>query len=198
MTADGLRNRHLGEPALILGNGESRKHVDPVKVIAAGDAWVIGCNAIIRDVPEVDYACACDLGPVQEWQRLKRIGPTYVTLQPDPRFQFAAPLICWRPPIRWPDRMLFTGQYAILLAMWMGCDPVYLAGFDFGDGNVYRGQYLYPRGYPDRAVPDDLRTLTASYIDQMEKIVAYRPIFYQFPPKTFWFTIEEEVPSDWR
>jgi len=206
MTPDDLRDRHKGETALVLGNGPSRLNIDPIRIMEQGEAWVIGCNAIIRDVPEVDYIVAADAGPMREMierghsvvKEGQQPYPIYVSFRyQGPPNIGGSPVVYWRPPIRFPDCMMWSGPLAILLTMWMGCKDIYLAGFDFGASNIYRGQWLYSEGTAYRPVPPEFRELLPDYIRQLRTIIGGGQTFYQLPPHTLPFATPTEIPPQW-
>ena len=143
--------------ALVIGNGESRRHVD---VTAYKQHILIGCNAIRRDI-DVDHLICCDRRMAEEavnnpntkdtkiyvrdhWQHYFRkiIKNKHVHLLPEVPTRGEAKV---NHAEHWG-----SGGYAVLLAAVLGHQEVTLIGFDLypiehSVNNIYKGSANYAR-----------------------------------------------------
>lgn len=110
-----MSNTKSSEPAVVIGNGQSRKRID----LAAIPWTTFGCNGIVTEF--VPTYLLCNDGPALE--DLHNGG-----------YEFTP------PPKRAVDYGFGScGGAALHSACFMGFDPVYLLGFDGGHGNLYPG-----------------------------------------------------------
>jgi hypothetical protein len=190
------RNRHFDECAMVLGNGNSREALDLDAV--QDDCQLIGCNAIVRDWP-VDYCCGMDQTPIKEWADLAVAGVVYVVNTNRPPVE----LVCGRSVVKWgPVRPpgesgMFSGLFALLWAVHLGCNPIWVAGFDMDGENIYRGTLGYGRRAAQKRdnQASRFRGLLDNYINN-EK--CRRPQFKQVGPHTFPYMDKAQIPDEWR
>jgi hypothetical protein len=190
-----LRNAWSGSGAVVLGNGPSRLLVDPQKIMDSG-AILIGCNAIVRD-GSPDYVVGTDSGVLEEWEEIGDPTPVYVVNSPTPPIEVIGGrrVLKWCPYGQGGWTGMTSGIYAMLLAVWLGCDPVYLAGFDQDAKNVYEGTRNYWRrsiGWVDSQPMRMLSCLNSLYAQGVT-----RAHIFQFPPHTIEWATELEVPEEW-
>ena len=187
----GLHNRHTGEAAAVIGNGLSRHAVNLTAV--QRDCVLIGCNAIVRDhLP--DYVIAGDPPPQFEWMKLKREGPVYINAGCSNVADFVgkSPVIRWRPFVRKGN---FTGITAVCLAAYLGCNPIYLIGFDNDASNVYAGTEGYPKAYRT----EDLHSQRMhGCIAQFGARYDTHPRIVQVGPHGFKWAERIDAPEEWR
>jgi hypothetical protein len=183
----------------VLGNGKSRGRLD-LKAVAK-DCLTIGCNVLLREY-EPDYLVSSDHRVFQEWDRIVARGlgmkTTFISWakydQVIKHCHVVQPIV-FRPI---DEKGHLSGIQATMLAMYMGCDPVFLAGFDQDGSSVYAGTRLYERAalhYVDKQaewLQNSLRKLKEKYNLPIPKL-------YQLPPFTLRQVAEEhEVPMRWR
>jgi hypothetical protein len=119
------------KPILVIGNGESRKHVDLDKL----DMFKIGCNAIYRDF-DVDILVCADLRMVKEALD-KNVDQTIYTRK-DWAERFSEkniqsfPQLPYQGSKRWDEEWNWgSGPYAVLLAsMQNNNSTIHMLGFD--------------------------------------------------------------------
>lgn len=143
-----LKNRHIGAPALVIGNGTSRRDVD----LSAWPGITIGCNALIRDfVP--DYLVAMDEAMLEEVVKLDRHRVLLARRSSwgtrpmnDRTFLFDHD--------HFPPQTLCAGAAAYWAACLMGCQPIVLVGFDgvANPQNIYRQTDNYIERCEDRDI----------------------------------------------
>ena len=146
--------------AFVLGNGISRKNIDPALLKTCGKVY--GCNALYRDF-EPDVLVATDRPIATEIQNsgyakthafytrrpLEGLGARRV---PEPYFGYS------------------SGPIATAVAANDGHRRIYLLGFDMGPtknqqfNNVYAGTEFYKS-------PDALPTFTGNWVKQLIKIM---------------------------
>lgn len=142
--------------ALVIGNGESRKHLDLNKFKTSHT--LIGCNAIHRDIT-VDHLVCCDRRMAEEAVKNTNTKNTLIYVRDSWYHYFRKILknknVCGLPPIPkvgelkrdQPDHW-GSGSYAILLAASLGYQEIDLIGFDLYSinnkvNNVYKGSENY-------------------------------------------------------
>ena len=185
---------------LVIGNGESRKHIDVAQYIRDYDT--IGCNAIHRDAAVNDIVC-CDRRMVEEAVTSTNTLNTNIHVRPDwfkyfrkvrkDKRIFQVPELPYKGsekqdnPIHWG-----SGPYAVLLGATMHHDNVMLIGFDLypknqSVNNIYKGTKNY-------AMPD------AKPVDHKFWQYQIKQVFLNFPEKDFiiWNEPDWKMPLDWR
>ena len=140
-------------PILVVGNGQSREQVDLNQI-----SNIVGCNALIRDVP-VDHLVCCDRRMVEEAIEHPNAKNTIIYVRPDwfehfrkikkdrrilkvPELPYQTSRSKIDNPIHWG-----SGAYAVLLAATLD-DEVTLLGFDLYSindkvNNIYKGTLNY-------------------------------------------------------
>ena len=127
--------------ACIVGNGPSRKTIDTQVLQERADITTIGCNAIYRDHPNIDYVVAIDDGMIKECQEGIGERSTLVIPPVDQRYESAL--------YNTTRRRSNAGMNAMSLAIEQGHDLLYCIGFDFmiedtdPGSNVYAGTSNY-------------------------------------------------------
>ena len=164
---DALRNKHAGQRCFIIGNGPSLKKMD---VSLLKNEITIGCNAIYKRFPEwgftTNYWIMEDINQFEIRRKdvFKIKGPIKLAalynaynFRPDKNTVFfnAAPIFSLYKKM-WQDGTLpqFSKDFSsiaylggtvsflmIQLAYFLGCDPIYLIGFDHNYG-------LLPKFFP--------------------------------------------------
>jgi hypothetical protein len=143
---------------LVIGNGESRKHVDLESYRSTHT--IIGCNALHRDI-NVDHLVCCDRRMADEAIVNPNIGDTLIYVR-DSWYHFFRKILKNKqiqhlPPIPvagdtkkdQPDHW-GSGCYAILLAAHLGFEEISLIGFDLYPtrdrvNNVYKDTPNYAK-----------------------------------------------------
>lgn len=180
-----FKDLYVGTPAIVIGNGESRLSTN-IEVLRTTGAITIGCNALYRDfspdfliavdqnmiseIMQSGYAChhksVLPKGHVESYAKRNQIdidGTLYQGLVINDLHQGWA-----------------SGTSAITVACQIGCNPIYLFGFDGGSGpqnlinNIYKGTSNYNK--------EDARVnLGDSWLRQFEKLLKIYPEreFYQ-------------------
>lgn len=138
--------RYAGQPALVIGNGESRLKFDLAQVPES--VTTFGCNALYRDY-QSDFIVSVDPNMTIE---IPKSGYSGKFIIPDQRFrQYQAygnkeiELILFDIIRGWS-----AGPTAVYSALFLGFGPVFILGFDMGfaprEGkinNVYRDTANY-------------------------------------------------------
>ena len=180
---------------LVIGNGESRKHVDITKL----NSTKIGCNAIMRDY-SVEHLVCVDRRMVDEALKMQVNNYSLVYTRKDwfdsyktkrlrivPELPYAGSER-WDEPFNWG-----SGPYAILLAAKLSKDmQVSVIGFDLYSkdnrvNNIYKDTPSYD--------PKEKRAVDPRYwIHQISKIFEY------FPDVQFTIYQEDgwQLPKAWK
>ena len=136
---------------LVIGNGESRKHID----ISKYDKIKVGCNAIFRDF-YVNHLVCCDRRMVIEAQQTRNYGSIYT--RPDWRDEFkpcgVVPKLPYKGDARPDDPWHWgSGAYALLLganlSQVFNKKPVVdIIGFDlYSDDKFVNNMYKNTKNY---------------------------------------------------
>lgn len=176
-------------PAIVLGNGESRKDID---VLPLKDHYIlIGCNAIHRDI-EVDHLVCCDQRMVKE-ALLTFTNPIYTRSKYLTRTKNLKEV----PPLPYTGNQKQdqpehwgSGPYAVLLATYKSSN-ITLLGFDLYDAN-FQVNNLY-KGTNNYAAADTPPIDPCYWIYQLAKI------FESFPNKKFTIINQNDwqFPKEW-
>ncbi len=171
--------------ALVIGNGESRKHLNLETY--RSEYSLIGCNAIHRDMA-VDHLICCDRRMAEEATKNPQIKPSQIYVRPDWFHYFRKTLknknVNCLPelpyqgatkadqPINWG-----SGCYAVLLAAHLGFKEITLVGFDLYPtdkhvNNIYKGTTNYSR-------------IDSNPVDPSYWIYQLGKIFTHFPDTSF-------------
>jgi len=147
-----LSDKHNGRVGVVVGNGISRKSFDLNDIRAAG-VVMFGCNALYRDI-DADYICAFDT------EMLRELSMEYSGAVIAEPVQEIAELGIMQP--WWLEydgtKVPNSGAMALWCALFSGCNPVYLLGFDGNpvtsagsNNNIYVGSKNYDIVYHDPA-----------------------------------------------
>lgn len=144
-------------PALVIGNGESRRHVDIYTYI---NHSLIGCNAIHRD-HSVNHLICCDRRMAEEAVNNPKTKDTEIYVRDHWHHYFRKirknkninllPEVPTRGELKKDQAEHWgSGGYAVLLAAVLGHREVTLIGFDLypidhSVNNVYKGTVNYAR-----------------------------------------------------
>lgn len=189
---------HVDTPALILGNGPSRQNINHRNF----RGLVFGCNAVARDLV-VDYVCGVDPKMRKIWHEEKHQTPEAYFFWGRKQSGMVGKVPRYEVFIfdERPLKVIFSGTFAICLAMYMGCNPIFLAGFDGGKKNIYAGTRGYhiesKRNDIISAETDDALELLINIINRMYKIP--KPKLYQLPPFTLKYAepLQEATEEYW-
>ncbi len=147
------RNIHAGEPICIIANGPSVLDMDwhrcPVATMGLNRAWQLKERTSCGDIyMRCDYYVMGDMGQfatfIRERGDLKRLDPLF-TLAGGPDHAVRIPEL--HSKHRRISFDLTVGVYpnntvtafGIQLALWMGCNPIYIAGLDCKGAHFWGG-----------------------------------------------------------
>jgi len=147
------RNIHAGAPICIIANGPSvlKEHWPSISMLKIGlnRAWMIdGCHYYEGEKVHFDYYVMGDTGQfatyIRERGDITRLNPLF-TLDNGP--DHAIRLHELKSDHRRISLDLTVGVYpnntvtamGIQIAMWMGCDPIYIAGLDCKGSHFWGG-----------------------------------------------------------
>jgi hypothetical protein len=159
--------------ALVIGNGESRRHID--LEIFKQDHILIGCNAIHRDI-EVDHLICCDKRMVDE--ALKNNVKSTIYIREDRLSLFSQLKIVPQLPYQGEEKKdqpehWNSGPYAVLLSANLGFDDVKLLGFDlYSSNNKVNNIYKDTNNYSK----SESKSIDYSFwVYQISKVFEYYP-----------------------
>lgn len=187
------------KPALVIGNGESRRSIDLKKF--KNSFILVGCNAVHRDY-RIDHLVCCDNRMVKEalnnttgnetkiytremWYRDHRKIAKNKNVHRLPDLPYTG--------ISRPDQPLHwgSGAYALLLASQLS-NEIHIIGFDLYGvngkvNNVYKGTENYSAANKPQ-------------IDYSYWVYQIQKVFRCFPDKTFFIYNSNDwiLPDDWR
>lgn len=173
----------MKNPAVIVGNGLSRKGFDLEKLV--GRCPIYGCNALYRDFSGWDYLVAIDDNMIQEILSKKYpIEKQLIIPEESDRYE--------KPEYSFPfgQRRTNSGMIAMEKALDRGHDLLFCLGFDFllsGDqsvSNVYEGSQNY--GSETKATETD----NVFRIKYLEWFVA------RYPESNFIFVFPEQISNE--
>lgn len=132
-------NYMMMKPAVIIGNGPSRKDIDLDSI----EASTFGCNAIYRDHSKIDFIVAIDDGMIKELHENCDCSHTTLIVPPEDE--------CWESADYNPlaRRRSNAGMNAMIEAIKRGHNALYCLGFDFmledqeASANMYKGSKNY-------------------------------------------------------
>jgi hypothetical protein len=185
--------------AIVLGNGESRKHID---LNSFNDQYtLIGCNAIHRDII-VDHLICCDHRMVREALKNSEIKRSQIYVRSNWYHYFRKILknknVKLLPDLPYQgndradrDEHWGSGPYAVLVAASLGFDSINLIGFDlYGINGRVNNIYKNTENYS----ADSKHAVDHSYwVYQISKIFDLFPnIQFSVYNKSSW-----EMPERW-
>lgn len=184
------------ETAVVIGNGESRAKVN---LDLLSTFTTIGCNAIFRDI-KVDHLVCCDRRMVEEslqyqetsiytrnryykdFRKLKKLR--HINQLPDLPY---TGLEKKDQPEHWG-----SGPYAVLLALHLNFNKIFLVGFDlYGNNNKVNNIYKDTKNY---SCKDNMAVDPSYWIYQIKKI-------FQIYPQAHFTIVNTEnwtMPREWR
>jgi hypothetical protein len=168
------------KPVVIIGNGPSREGFD--LSIFIDKATTIGCNAVYRDFPDVDWIAFIDEGVADE---LKRVGwaPSKTILPSQDELYEPAE---YNPPYRFKNN---AGALAITKTMQQkpaaNREPVYLIGIDcfLAEGDFLGNVYLGTENFDSKV----------SFEDQMRRVKYIDWLCGQYPHQKFVICVPDET-----
>lgn len=186
--------------AVVFGNGESRKSINPN--LLKSNNTLIGCNAIHRDAV-MDHLVCCDRRMVEEAVKSSNTEYTliyvredwfkyYRKTQKDTRTHLV-PTLPYHgeekrdQPLHWG-----SGGYAVLLAARLGHKNITLLGFDlYPSNNKVNNLYKDTQNYAKA----DTQAIDYSYwVYQIAKVFEYFPeIKFEVVNDSDW-----QLPSSWK
>ena len=185
--------------ALVIGNGESRRHVD---VSTYTQHALIGCNAIHRDL-NVDHLICCDRRMAEEAVNNLNTKDTEIYVRDHWHHYFRK--IRKNKNINLLPEVPTTGEakvnqaehwgsggYAVLLAAALGHQEVTMIGFDLypidhAVNNIYKGTVNYARA-------------GSQAVDPSYWVYQIASVFTHYPDTTFVIYNRQgwTMPSEWR
>lgn len=135
-------------PAVVIGNGESRLKFGLFE-LSGRECIVFGCNALYRDftptfLGAVDRGMICELLESNYHLDNYCVFPKTDTPRISRQVKDTSRIIEWTD-----DRGWSTGPMMVHFACRLGCNPIYLLGFDFSFSrdhtvnNIYKGSKNY-------------------------------------------------------
>lgn len=147
--------------AFVIGNGESRKNINPDKLKKYGT--VFGCNAVYRNYSP-DYLIAVDSEMIKEITQHNYQNTHSVWTNPHKDTNDIEGINFFNPNLGWS-----SGPTALNMAVEKGFEEIYVLGFDFGgiDGkfnNVYKDTQNYRSS-------SDSPTFYGNWVNQIKTIL---------------------------
>ena len=186
-------------PALVIGNGESRRHVD---ISTYADHVLIGCNAIHRDL-QVNHLICCDRRMAEEAVNNVNTKDTEIYVRDHWHHYFRKirknkninllPKVPTRGELKKDQAEHWgSGGYAVLLAAGLGYQEVTLIGFDLypidhAVNNIYKGTVNYAR-------------TGSQAVDPSYWVYQIGEVFTHYPNTTFVIYNRQrwKMPQEWR
>lgn len=189
------------KPALVLGNGESRKYIDLNSI--RHKATFVGCNAIHRHI-NVDHLICCDRRMMREFMARKKSKVPYVYTRVGYYKEFVKNLkknctVSKLPDLFYSGKFKVdhpdhwgSGPYALLVAANLGVKEIHMVGFDLYStenrvNNIYKGTPNY-------------RSEESPAVDPSFWIYQIRKIFEHFENTVFavYNHANWNFPQEWR
>lgn len=172
VTHQNLRNYNT-HPAFILGNGTSRKSIDPISICDAGTVY--GCNAQYREFSP-HYLIAVDVKMVNEIVDTGYHINNEVWTNPNRGVKTRQHLNVFNPHKGWS-----SGPTALWLASTHNHNEIYILGFDYTgiDGrvnNVYADTPNYKKSSDHATYYGNWLNQTIKVIEEFKHIKYYRVI----------------------
>lgn len=153
--------------AFVLGNGTSRKGIDPRFLKKYGTIY--GCNALYREFPP-DYLVAVDVKMILEITKAGYQNNNSVWTNPNKSFSKISNLNYFNPSKGWS-----SGPTALYLACQHGYEKIYILGFDYKGlengkkvNNLYAGTWNYKK-------ENDTATYYGNWLRQTTKVIKDNP-----------------------
>jgi hypothetical protein len=185
--------------ALVIGNGESRRHVD---ISTYTDHVLIGCNAIHRDL-DVNHLICCDRRMAEEAVNNSNTKDTEIYVRDHWHHYFRKirknkninllPKVPTKGELKKDQAEHWgSGGYAVLLAAVLDHQEVAMIGFDlypidYSVNNIYKGTVNYARTGSQAVDP-------SYWVYQIESV------FIHYPNTTFviYNRPDWKMPPEWR
>lgn len=161
--------------AFVLGNGTSRKGLDPAQIQMYGKIY--GCNALYREF-NPDYLVAVDVKMVLEINKSGYQHRNEVWTNPNKAYHNMKNLNLFHPSKGWS-----SGPTALWLASQHGYDKIFILGFDYKGleegkrlNNVYADTPNYKKSQDGATFFGNWLRQTKSVIEQHPNITYFRVI----------------------
>jgi len=173
-------NEHTGKSyAFVLGNGTSRKYIDPQQIQQYGKVY--GCNALYRQF-DPDYLIAVDVKMILELENKKYIEQNpNVWTNPNRAYKNIKGLNFFKPSRGWS-----SGPTALLLASQHAHKNIFILGFDYkglDNGKLINNMYA---GTPNYKKTTDTATYYGNWLKQTTKVIK------EFPHINYFRVITQE------
>lgn len=188
------------KPALVIGNGESRKKI--ILNDFQNHYDLIGCNAIFRDI-NVNHLVCCDNRMVKE--ALEHPSTDQTAIYTREKYYkehrkifkhknvFLLPDLPYIGKVKHDDPMHWgSGPYAVLLSCILDYEDIHLLGFDlYGINDKVNNMYKGSKNYSNQ---DSQSVDPAFWIYQIGKVIE------TYDQKNFYFynKIDWRLPKSWQ
>ena len=153
--------------AFVLGNGNSRKGIDPETLSKFGKIY--GCNALYRTFSP-DYLIAVDVKMVLEINKSRYQHSNEVWTNPNKSYSNIKNLNYFSPSKGWS-----SGPTALWLASQHNYDNIYILGFDYKglqDGKFFNNIYA---DSPNYKKSNDAATFYGNWMRQTKNVIQTHP-----------------------
>lgn len=153
--------------AFVLGNGTSRKDINPASLKPYGKIY--GCNALYRSFSP-DYLVAVDVKMILEINKSGYQHLNEVWTNPNKSFHNMKNLNFFHPSKGWS-----SGPTALWLASQHGYDKIFILGFDYrglNDGKSFNNVYADTPNYKKSA---DSATFFGNWMRQTKNVIEQHP-----------------------
>jgi len=154
----------LANTAFVLGNGTSRKHINPEDLNKFGKIY--GCNALYREYAP-DYLVAVDVKMVIEISKAGYQNRNVVWTNPNKSFSRISNLNFFKPAKGWS-----SGPTALYLACQHGYKKIYILGVDYkglDSGKKVNNLYADTANYKKSS---DGATYYGNWLKQTKKVIS--------------------------
>jgi hypothetical protein len=159
----------------VLGNGTSRKNIDPAELLPYGKLY--GCNALYRTF-QPDYLVAVDVKMILEINKAGYQHTNAVWTNPNKTYAKMQNLNYFHPSKGWS-----SGPTALWLASQHAYDRIYILGFDYKGldegkklNNIYADTVNYKKSTDSATFFGNWLKQTASVLKENPNITYYRVI----------------------
>jgi len=153
--------------AFVLGNGTSRKPIDPVEL--SNNGKIYGCNALYRTFAP-DYLVAVDVKMILEINKAGYQHRNEVWTNPNKSYQRIQNLNYFSPSKGWS-----SGPTALWLASQHGYKTIFILGFDYrglNDGKTLNNMYADTANYKKST---DGATFFGNWMRQTKAVIKENP-----------------------
>ena len=153
--------------SFVLGNGTSRKNIDPEDLAKLGKVY--GCNALYRTF-RPDYLIAVDVKMILEINKSGFQHSTEVWTNPNRSFANVKNLNYFSPSKGWS-----SGPTALWLASEHGYNTIFILGFDYrglDDGKMFNNIYANTMNYKKTT---DGATFFGNWMRQTKNVIETHP-----------------------